>query len=90
MYNKNDNNKRKKRFFRYPKKKFCYFCSNKVDEIDYKDTNLLSRYVTERYKIVGRKTTATCAKHQRMLTKAIKKARFMALLPFTVSIKLKG
>lgn len=87
MYN---NNKRKRKFFRYPKKKFCYFCSNKMDEIDYKDINLLSRYITERYKIVGRKTTATCAKHQRILTKAIKKARFMALLPFTVSRKMKG
>ncbi len=84
------NNNRKRRYFRYPKKKFCYFCSNKMDEIDYKDVNLLSRYVTERYKILGRKTTATCAKHQRVLTTAIKKARVMALLPFTVGRKLKG
>nr|WP_218915378.1 30S ribosomal protein S18 [Hippea maritima] len=83
-------NKRKKRFFRYPKKKVCHFCTNKIEEIDYKDIDLLSRYVTERYKIVGRKTTATCARHQRMLTKAIKRARVMALMPFTISRKLKG
>ncbi len=85
----NNNNKRK-RYFRYPKKRFCHFCSNKMEEIDYKDVDLLMRYVTERYKIIGRKTTATCAKHQRMLTKAIKRARVMALIPFTVSRKLKG
>ncbi len=82
--------KRKKRFFRYPKKRFCYFCSNKINEIDYKDVNMLSKYITDRYKIIGRKTTATCAKHQRILTQAIKKARVMALLPFTVDRKLKG
>lgn len=84
------NNSRKKRFFRYPRKRFCYFCSNKIDEIDYKDINILSKYVTDRYKILGRKATATCAKHQRMLTTAIKRARVMAILPFTVNTKFKG
>jgi len=83
-----NNNKKKKRYFRYPRKKVCYFCSNKIEEIDYKDIDTLSRYVTERYKIIGRKTTSTCAKHQRMLTKAIKRARVMALMPFTISRKL--
>ncbi|WP_022671285.1 30S ribosomal protein S18 [Hippea alviniae] len=83
-------NKKKKRYFRYPRKKVCQFCANKVEEIDYKDVDTLMKYVTERYKIIGRKTTSTCAKHQRMLTRAIKRARVMALMPFTISRKLKG
>ncbi len=83
-------NSKKNRFFKYNRKRFCYFCSNKIDEIDYKDVNILSKYVTDRYKILGRKATAACAKHQRMLTKAIKRARVMAILPFTVNTKFKG
>ncbi len=83
-------NKKKRRYFRYPRKKVCQFCANKMDEIDYKDVDTLMKYVTERYKIIGRKTTSTCAKHQRMLTRAIKRARVMALMPFTISRKLKG
>lgn len=64
-----------------PRNKSCYFCSNSA-EIDYKDINTLERYLTDRGKIVPRRITGNCAKHQRRLTKAIKRARTLALLPF--------
>ena len=64
------------------KKKVCVFCVDKVDQIDYKDTAKLRRYVTERGKIVPRRISGTCAKHQRQLTIAVKRARQIALLPF--------
>ncbi|AMB99327.1 30S ribosomal protein S18 [Aerococcus urinaehominis] len=66
------------------RRKVCHFCANHIDHIDYKDTDLLSRYVSEKGKILPRRVTGTCAKHQRPLTTAIKRARIMALLPFTV------
>ena len=55
----------------------------KVEHIDYKDIDKLKRYITERSKIIPRRVTGTCAKHQRQLTRAIKRARLIALLPFT-------
>lgn len=64
------------------KKKVCVFCVDKVDQIDYKDTAKLRRYVTERGKIVPRRISGNCAKHQRQLTIAVKRARQIALLPF--------
>ena len=64
------------------KKKVCVFCVDKVEHIDYKDTAKLRRYVTERGKIVPRRISGNCAKHQRQLTTAIKRARHIALLPF--------
>lgn len=67
---------------RRAKKKLCMFCVDKVDHIDYKDTAKLRRYVSERGKIVPRRISGTCAKHQRQLTTAIKRARVIALLPF--------
>lgn len=67
---------------RRAKKKVCVFCADKVDSIDYKDTAKLRRYITERGKIVPRRISGTCAKHQRDLTEAIKRARQIALLPF--------
>ena len=67
---------------RRAKKKVCVFCVDKVEHIDYKDTAKLRRYVTERGKIVPRRISGTCAKHQRQLTTAIKRARQIALLPF--------
>lgn len=67
---------------RRPKKKVCMFCVDKVDYIDYKDTAKLRRYVSERGKIVPRRISGNCAKHQRQLTTAIKRARIVALLPF--------
>ncbi|MBQ6854457.1 MAG: 30S ribosomal protein S18 [Alphaproteobacteria bacterium] len=70
----------KSSFYRH--KKSCQFCSNEVTEIDYKDVKLLSHFITERGKMVPSRVSATCAKHQRSLSKAIKRARFLALLPF--------
>ena len=67
---------------RIPRKKVCAFCQNKVESIDYKDVNLLKKYITEGGKILPRRMTGTCAKHQRVLTKAIKRARLVDLLPF--------
>lgn len=66
------------------RRKICSFCANKIDNIDYKDTKRLQRYITERGKILPRRISGNCAKHQRELTKAIKRSRIMALLPFTV------
>ncbi len=64
------------------RKKVCSFCVDKIDYIDYKDTAKLRRFLSERGKILPRRTTGTCAKHQRQLTTAIKRARHVALLPF--------
>jgi len=75
-----DNNFRKRRKRR---PKVCHYCADKVSGIDYKESEKLRRYITERGKIVPRRVTGTCAKHQRQLTRAIKRARFLALLPFT-------
>ena len=68
---------------RKAKKKVCQFCVDKVQDIDYKDVAKLRRYVSERAKILPRRITGTCAKHQRQLTIAIKRARQIALLPFS-------
>lgn len=68
---------------RKPKKKVCQFCQDKVQLIDYKDTMKLKRFVSERSKILPRRITGTCAKHQRQLTEAIKRARHIALLPYS-------
>ena len=67
---------------RRAKKKVCMFCVDKVESIDYKDTAKLRRYVSERGKIVPRRISGNCAKHQRQLTVAIKRSRQIALLPF--------
>ncbi len=67
---------------KHRKKKVCAFCVDKVQGIDYKDTAKLRRFVSERSKILPRRTTGTCAKHQRELTEAIKRSRQIALLPF--------
>jgi small subunit ribosomal protein S18 len=60
----------------------CRFCTEKVEFIDYKDLERIGRYVTDRGKILPSRLTGTCARHQRVLTRAIKRARFMALLPY--------
>ena len=64
------------------RKKVCAFCSDKVENIDYKDISRLRRYLSERAKIVPRRVTGTCAHHQRQLTVAIKRARHLAMLPY--------
>ena len=64
------------------KRKVCPFCVDKVTEIDYKDATKLKKYISERGKILPRRISGTCAKHQRSVTEAIKRARHIALLPF--------
>lgn len=64
------------------RRKICAFCADKIDEIDYKDTLRLRKYTSERAKILPRRVTGTCAKHQRQLTIAIKRARQVALMPY--------
>ncbi len=67
---------------RAPKKKVCIFCVEHAEEIDYKDVAKLKRFVTEKGKILPRRMSGVCAKHQRLLATAIKRARTMALLPY--------
>lgn len=64
------------------RRRVCAFCANKVKEIDYKDAGALRRYISDRGKIEPRRRTGTCARHQRVLAAAIKKARIISLLPF--------
>ena len=64
------------------RKKVCSFCVDKIEHIDYKDVNRLRKYISERAKIIPRRVTGTCARHQRDLTTAIKRARQVALLPY--------
>ncbi len=66
-----------------PRRKVCAFCADKTKEIDYKDVGRLRRFLSDRGKIEPRRKTGTCAKHQRRLAVALKRARFMALLPYT-------
>ena len=68
---------------RKARKKVCGFCVDKVENIDYKDIARLRRYMSERGKILPRRVTGTCARHQRELTVATKRARHLALLPYT-------
>jgi small subunit ribosomal protein S18 len=72
----------KPRKFKRPKRKVCYFTVQKIEYIDYKNVALLRRFVTDRGKILPRRTTGTSAKYQRQLAVAIKRAREIALLPF--------
>jgi len=67
---------------RIVRKKVCAFCTEKAKEIDYKDANKLTKFISERGKMVPRRLSGVCAKHQRMLCVAIKRARFIALLPY--------
>jgi len=68
---------------RRPKRKVCSFCAEKATFIDYKDINRLRRFVTERGKILPRRVSGNCARHQRVVAVAIKRARELALLPYT-------
>jgi len=61
----------------------CYFCRHNIQQIDWKDAELLNRFISMQAKIKPRRKTGTCAKHQRRLAKAIKRARIMGILPFT-------
>lgn len=74
--------KKKKTFFR--RRKVCRFCADKIDVIDYKDVRFLQQYLVDRAKILPRRISGTCAKHQRIVQQAIKRARHIALLPYTI------
>lgn len=67
----------------FPRRKVCYFCMDGIEVVDYKDIGRLRRYVSDRGKIEPRRQTGTCAKHQRMLSRAVKRARHVALIPFS-------
>lgn len=67
-----------------PRRKVCRFCVDRVLDVDYKNTTVLRNFVTERGKMISARSTGNCAKHHRMLTRAIKRARTLALLPFAV------
>src|SRR5258708_8786737 len=67
---------------RFGRRKICKFCADKVDLVDYKDVRRLRSFVSERGKIIPRRISASCARHQRQLTNAIKRARTVALLPY--------
>ena len=73
---RNDRRNRKSR------KKVCAFCIDKIENIDYKDVPRLKRYLSDRAKIIPRRVTGTCARHQRQLTVAVKRARHVAFLPY--------
>ena len=77
-----DKNERPNRPNRKPRKKVCAFCADKVETIDYKDIAKLRKFTSDRAKILPRRVTGTCARHQRELTVAIKRARQVALLPY--------
>ena len=82
MDNNNVRRPKRKSFFYKPRKKVCMFCAKGIDEIDYKDIAKLSRFISEKGKILPRRVTGLCAKHQRQLSVAVKRAREMALLPY--------
>lgn len=83
MYNSSRNPRREKKEGQMPRKKrTCRFCDAKENYIDYKDEKKLQRFTTEQGKLIPKRITGTCAKHQRQLVTAVKRARHLALLPF--------
>lgn len=64
------------------RRRVCYLCENKIEMIDYKDERMLGRFLTERGKIVPRRTSGACSKHQRQVSVAIKRARYLAIIPY--------
>lgn len=83
-YNKTSDEAPRRRTNIRRKKKVCAFCGEQHQEVDYKDVATLKKYISERGKILPRRITGTCAKHQRAVTTAVKRARHIALLPYTV------
>ena len=71
-----------KAVIRKPKKKVCQFCKDKVSYVDYKDTNLLRKFISDRGKIRSRRITGACRRHQNQIATAVKRARELALLPY--------
>ena len=76
--------KQRQSFSGHSRKKVCQFCADNTAVVDYKDVETLKKYISERGKILPRRITGTCAKHQRAVTTAVKRARHIALLPYTV------
>lgn len=74
----------------YARRKICTFCVDKVKYIDYKDVGRLRRFISDRYKMEARRKTGVCSKHQRALSRAIKRARALALIPFSPDHKMPG
>ena len=74
----------------YARRKICTFCVDKVKHIDYKDVPRLRRFISDRYKMEARRKTGVCSKHQRALSRAIKRARVLALIPFSPDHKMPG
>jgi small subunit ribosomal protein S18 len=73
---------KKRNAFVIPRKRFCRFCVNKVKTIDYKDTKLMESFITEKGKILSRRISGNCARHQRRIAEAIKRSRFISLVPY--------
>jgi small subunit ribosomal protein S18 len=69
----------------FGRRRYCRFCADKEMKVDYKDPSTLKYFITERGKIIPRRISGNCAKHQRQLTRALKRARILALIPFTVT-----
>lgn len=80
-YDKDSGKKEKVNFKKKARK--CYFCTNEISYVDYKDTRTLKKFVSDKGKILPRRITGTCAKHQRMVAEAIKRSREAALIPYT-------
>lgn len=76
--------KPKPKFKRFFRKQDCYFCVEKIEDIDYKDLAMLRRFLSDRGKLRPRRSSGNCARHQRLVVKNVKRARIMALLPFSV------
>jgi small subunit ribosomal protein S18 len=72
------------------RRRVCYLCENSIEQVDFKDERTLSRFLTERGKIVPRRTSGTCAKHQRQIAVAIKRARYLALVPYVGETRSRG
>jgi small subunit ribosomal protein S18 len=84
MVTKSTSPRSKTFIFKRKRKKRCRLCGNKIIQVDFKNVDFLKNYITERAKIIPRRISGNCAKHQRMVTRAIKKSREAGLLPFTV------
>jgi len=88
MAKKDKNTKNDKRYrFSQPRKKFCRFCTDPTYEIDYKDPQVLKYFLSEGGKITPRRLSGNCAMHQRKLARAVKRARMIGILPFTINNK---
>ena len=73
-------------YARKPRRKYCQFCKDKVEHVDYKDSQMLRKFMTDRGKIKPRRVTGNCAQHQHQMSMAVKRAREVALLPYAVPV----